>query len=92
MRQTLKELVRKTLGSIVIVSDIFFTNKLPKTRSGKIMRRLIKAIISNKSLGDYSTIEDESAIEELKAAAEEDEVHYFALIFFFCAMFARYDA
>jgi acetyl-CoA synthetase len=61
-------LVRKTLGSIVIVSDIFFTNKLPKTRSGKIMRRLIKAIISNKPLGDYSTIEDETAIEELKTA------------------------
>lgn len=66
LRQTLRELVRKTLGSIVIVSDIFFTNKLPKTRSGKIMRRLIKAIISNKPLGDYSTIEDETAIEELK--------------------------
>lgn len=68
LRQTLRELVRKTLGSIVIVSDIFFTNKLPKTRSGKIMRRLIKAIISNKPLGDYSTIEDETAIEELKTA------------------------
>ncbi len=70
LRQTLKELVKKTLGSIVVVSDIFFTTKLPKTRSGKIMRRLIKAIMSGKSLGDYSTIEDESAIEELKAAAE----------------------
>jgi acetyl-CoA synthetase len=70
LRQTLKELVRKTLGSIVVVSEIFFTTKLPKTRSGKIMRRLIKAIMSGKSLGDYSTIEDESAIEELKAAAE----------------------
>jgi acetyl-CoA synthetase len=68
LRQTLREFVRKTLGSIVIVSDIFFTNKLPKTRSGKIMRRLIKAIISNKPLGDYSTIEDETAIEELKTA------------------------
>lgn len=70
LKQTLRELVRKTLGSIVVVSDIFFTSKLPKTRSGKIMRRLIKAIMSDKPLGDYSTIEDETAIEELKAAAQ----------------------
>ena len=66
LRQTLRELVKKTLGPIVIVSDIFFVNKLPKTRSGKIMRRLIKAIITNKPLGDHSTIEDETAIEEIE--------------------------
>jgi len=69
LKQTLGELVRKTLGSIVVVSDIFFASKLPKTRSGKIMRRLIKAIISEKLLGDYSTLEDETAIEELRMAA-----------------------
>ena len=69
LKQTLRNLVRKTLGPIVVISDIHFVNKLPKTRSGKIMRRLIKAIISNKPLGDYSTIEDESSIDELKKAA-----------------------
>ncbi len=68
LKQALRSLVRKTLGPIVVISDIYFVNKLPKTRSGKIMRRLIKAIISNKPLGDYSTIEDESSIEELKKA------------------------
>jgi len=66
LRQTLKDLVKKTLGPIVIVSDVFFVGKLPKTRSGKIMRRLIEAIISDKPLGDYSTIEDETAIQEVK--------------------------
>lgn len=71
LKQTLKDLVKKTLGPIVIVSDVFFVNKIPKTRSGKIMRRLIKAIITDKPLGDYSTIEDETAIEELKKAAEK---------------------
>jgi acetyl-CoA synthetase len=65
---SLKELVKKTLGPIVIVSDVFFVGKLPKTRSGKIMRRLIKAIIMDKPLEDYSTIEDETAIEEVKKA------------------------
>ncbi|MCK4433941.1 acetate--CoA ligase [Candidatus Bathyarchaeota archaeon] len=69
LKQTLRDLVRKTLGPIVIIGDIFFANKLPKTRSGKIMRRLIKAIITDKPLGDYSTMEDETAIEEMKKAA-----------------------
>jgi len=69
LKKTLRELVRKTLGPIVIVSDIYFVSKLPKTRSGKIMRRLIKAIIADKPLGDFSTIEDETSIEELKKAA-----------------------
>jgi acetyl-CoA synthetase len=69
LKQTLRDLVKKTLGPIVIVNDIFFVSRLPKTRSGKIMRRLIKSIITDKPLGDYSTIEDETAIEELKNAA-----------------------
>jgi acetyl-CoA synthetase len=64
----LKDLVRKTLGAIVIVSDIYFVSKLPKTRSGKIMRRLIKSMITDQPLGDYSTIEDEASIEEVQKA------------------------
>ena len=69
LKQTLRDLVKRTLGPIVIVSDVLFVSKLPKTRSGKIMRRLVKAIIMNEALGDYSTIEDETAIEEVKKAA-----------------------
>jgi len=68
LRHILRDLIRKTLGPIVILSDIYFVTKLPKTRSGKIMRRLIKGIIANKPLGDYSTIEDESSIDELQKA------------------------
>jgi len=70
---SLKELVKKTLGPIVVVSDVFFVGKLPKTRSGKIMRRLIKAVIMGKPLEDYSTIEDESAIEEVKEAVKRSQ-------------------
>jgi acetyl-CoA synthetase len=70
LRQTLKDLVKKTLGPIVIVSNIFFVSKLPKTRSGKIMRRLVKAVLTDKPLEDYSTIEDQTAIEEIKQAVE----------------------
>ena len=69
LKQMLRESVRKTMGPIVVVSDMYFVSKLPKTRSGKIMRRVIRAIVTDKPLGDYSTIEDESSIEELKSAA-----------------------
>ena len=68
LKQVLRESVRKTMGPIVIISDMYFVSKLPKTRSGKIMRRVVRAIITDKPLGDFSTIEDESSIEELKRA------------------------
>lgn len=71
LEQTLRDLIKKTLGPLVVVSKIIFVSKLPKTRSGKIMRRLIKSIITNKPLGDYSTIEDETAIEEVAKAVSE---------------------
>lgn len=74
LKQALKDMVKKTLGPIVIFSGIFFVTKLPKTRSGKIMRRLIKSIVTDKPLGDYSTIEDEAAIEEIKKALKDVSV------------------
>jgi acetyl-CoA synthetase len=58
------------MGKIVVIDQIDFVDMLPKTRSGKIMRRLIKALITGQPLGDYSTIEDEGSIEEIRRAAE----------------------
>lgn len=54
----LKDHVRHTLGSIAIPSEIAFPDKLPKTRSGKIMRRLLKAQELGKDVGDISTLEE----------------------------------
>ncbi|MGB9676580.1 MAG: acetate--CoA ligase [Candidatus Bathyarchaeales archaeon] len=71
LKRELVDLVKKTLGPIVVISEIFFVDKLPKTRSGKIMRRLIKALITDAPLGDYSTIDDETAIEEVKKALKK---------------------
>jgi len=68
LKKALRESVRKSMGAIVVISDIHFVGKLPKTRSGKIMRRVIRAIIADKPLGDFSTIEDESSVDELKRA------------------------
>jgi acetyl-CoA synthetase len=50
---------------------VFFVSKLPKTRSGNIMRRLLIAILTNKPLGDITTLEDEAAVEEARKAYEE---------------------
>ncbi|MGB9881786.1 MAG: acetate--CoA ligase [Methanomassiliicoccales archaeon] len=70
MKAELKELVRKNMGAVVVIGNIAFVSKLPKTRSGKIMRRLIKALVSGQPLGDTSTIEDPAAIEEIKKAVQ----------------------
>ena len=70
LRKGLKELVQKSLGKIVVIDDIDFVDMLPKTRSGKIIRRLIKTVITGQPLGDYSTIEDEASLDEIRKAAE----------------------
>ena len=63
----LKAHVRKELGPIVVIRGIEFKDKLPKTRSGKIMRRILRKIAENKAddLGDVSTLEDSAVIQQL---------------------------
>ncbi|NPA69651.1 MAG: acetate--CoA ligase [Crenarchaeota archaeon] len=67
----LKMWVRKSIGPVAEPAEIYFVTKLPKTRSGKIMRRLIKAVLLAQPLGDVSTLEDEASVEEVKRAYEE---------------------
>jgi acetyl-CoA synthetase len=71
LAEELKEWVRSNYGPIAVPNNIFFVTKLPKTRSGKIMRRLVKAVATGSSLGDITTLEDETAVEEVKKAYEE---------------------
>jgi acetyl-CoA synthetase len=52
----------------VVMKDINFIHMLPKTRSGKIMRRVIKSLLMGKELGDISTIDEEASVEEIKEA------------------------
>ncbi len=63
--------VRKEMGAIVVMTDIGFIHMLPKTRSGKIMRRVIKALLTGKDLGDLSTIEEEASVEEIREAVQK---------------------
>jgi acetyl-CoA synthetase len=69
LRQDLIKHIRNTIGSIATPDEIHFVARLPKTRSGKIMRRLLKSISTNSdAIGDVSTLEDEASVEEIKQA------------------------
>ena len=64
LRQELIQTVRKELGPVAVIGDLNFVGMLPKTRSGKIMRRVLKAVVVGKDPGDISTIEDVGSVEE----------------------------
>ncbi len=61
----LRNHVANTLGPIAKPASIVFTNDLPKTRSGKIMRRLLKDISENRKLGDVTTLANEDIVQEI---------------------------
>ncbi len=63
--------IRKSMGPIVVMGDIQFVNMLPKTKSGKIMRRVMKALLTGKEIGDLSTVEEEASIDEIRDAANK---------------------
>ncbi|MDI3280947.1 MAG: acetate--CoA ligase, partial [Bacillota bacterium] len=68
----LREHVAKKIGAIAKPDDIFFTAELPKTRSGKIMRRLLRDIAEGRALGDTTTLADPAVIEKLKREYAEE--------------------
>jgi acetyl-CoA synthetase len=68
LRKELANHVRTTIGPIAVPETIYFVTKLPKTRSAKIMRRVMKAVVENKLIGDTTTMEDETSLEEMKSA------------------------
>jgi acetyl-CoA synthetase len=71
LRDELKQHVVKLIGAIARPEDIFFTAELPKTRSGKIMRRLLRDIAEGRALGDTTTLADANVVAHLKSTYEE---------------------
>ncbi|MBC7335800.1 MAG: AMP-binding protein, partial [Clostridia bacterium] len=71
--QELKAHVAAKIGALARPDDIFFTAELPKTRSGKIMRRLLRDIAEGRALGDTTTLADPGVITELKERYAEEE-------------------
>jgi acetyl-CoA synthetase len=67
LRKALKDHVRKEIGALAVPDDIRFTSSLPKTRSGKIMRRLLRDIAAGRqTVGDTTTLEDYSVLARLR--------------------------
>jgi len=71
LKSELLETIRRELGPVAVVGELNFVNMLPKTRSGKIMRRVLKAVTLGKEPGDITTIEDEGSVEEARHAWEQ---------------------
>ncbi|MGA9365467.1 MAG: acetate--CoA ligase [Bacteroidota bacterium] len=72
LKEELRLHVAKEIGALAKPDDIRFTDALPKTRSGKIMRRLLREIAAGgQTIGDVTTLEDLSVLEKLRAGEEE---------------------
>jgi acetyl-CoA synthetase len=72
LKEELKNHVSTKIGSIAKPDDIFFTAELPKTRSAKIMRRLLRDIAEGRVLGDTTTLADPTVIAKLKEQAGDE--------------------
>ncbi|MCL6561745.1 MAG: acetate--CoA ligase [Firmicutes bacterium] len=72
LKQELKAHVVQKIGAIARPDDLFFAAELPKTRSGKIMRRLLRDIAEGRALGDTTTLADPAVVERLKAQYQEE--------------------
>jgi len=70
--EELRDHVAKVIGPIAKPANILFTPELPKTRSGKIMRRLLRDVAENRPLGDTTTLADPAVVAEIaeQAAAQ----------------------
>ncbi len=73
LMKELREHVSKVIGKIARPSSIVFTDDLPKTRSGKIMRRLLRDLAEERELGDVTTLQNAPILDELKAKAAQQK-------------------
>jgi acetyl-CoA synthetase len=72
MLEELREHVARKIGKIARPANIVFTPELPKTRSGKIMRRLLRDVSERRALGDTTTLADPTVVDELTTRAETE--------------------
>ncbi|MGH9356822.1 MAG: AMP-binding enzyme, partial [Terriglobia bacterium] len=72
LKQELREHVTRKIGALARPDDVFFAAELPKTRSAKIMRRLLRDIAEGRVLGDTTTLADAAVVSDLKRQYEEE--------------------
>jgi acetyl-CoA synthetase len=73
LEEELREHVSKRIGAFARPDRVIFTPELPKTRSGKIMRRLLRDIAEGRALGDVTTLQDPEVVRSLKERYEHME-------------------
>jgi acetyl-CoA synthetase len=73
LREELRAFVATKIGALARPDDVLFSADLPKTRSGKIMRRLLRDIAEGRALGDTTTLADPAVVASLKEQYEEKE-------------------
>ncbi len=73
MLEELRDHVAQVIGPIAKPANVVFTPELPKTRSGKIMRRLLRDVAENRPLGDTTTLADPAVVEEIKTRAVSEQ-------------------
>ncbi|TXT58322.1 MAG: Propionate--CoA ligase [Promethearchaeota archaeon] len=73
LKNEITDLVRKEIGPVATPKAIYFAKALPKTRSGKVIRRAIKNIAEGKDPGDLSTIENPTTIDQIKELIQKSE-------------------
>ena len=71
LKEQLVATVRGELGPVAVIGDLNFVRSLPKTRSGKILRRVLRAVTVGRDPGDITTLEDEGSVEEARQAWKE---------------------
>ena len=72
-KKELRDHVAEKIGAIAKPEDVIFTAELPKTRSGKIMRRLLRDVAEGRALGDTTTLMDPAVVAGLKEQYEDKE-------------------
>ncbi|BBG26306.1 AMP-binding protein [Sulfuracidifex tepidarius] len=73
IKDKLRDKLRETMGPIADVKDVVVVNKLPHTRTGKVLRRLLRNVYTGKPIGDVSTLEDEETVKEIMRAIGESK-------------------
>jgi acetyl-CoA synthetase len=71
LAEELRKTVRKALGAFAVIEKVYYVKKIPMNRSGKVMRRLGRALVGGMPLGDISTLDDPTAIDELQKAIRD---------------------
>ena len=72
LRHELIQTVRHDLGPLAVINHVSFVAMLPKTRSGKIMRRLLRDVAENRPLGDTTTLADPTVVQELRERSQSE--------------------